>query len=91
LYIVEAGIRFKSTMTNDSFEIEEVGTNRYCSLEEAQRAALPHVAELLACLVRQGIKEGSFVVVDGAVRLGDVCKSQGLAERGFTNGENVVS
>jgi len=77
-------------MTNDSFEIEEVGTDRYRSLEDAQRAALPLLAKLAASIVRHGIEEGSFVVVDGVVRLGHVCKSEELADRGFTNGENDV-
>jgi len=74
----------------DHFEIDELGTEGYCSLEDAQRAALPHLAELLASMVRQGIEEGRFVVVDGVVRLAQRCESQGLAERGFTNGENDV-
>lgn len=77
-------------MTNDPFEIEELGTDRYRSLEEAQRAALPHLAELVACMVRQGIEEGRFVVVDGVVRLGHVCESEELGDGGFTNGENDV-
>jgi|GEM_PF-3403634 len=77
-------------MTSDSFEIEELGTDRYRSLEDAQRAALPHLAELVASIVRQGIDEGSLVVVNGVVRLARRCESQGLADRGFTNGENDV-
>ena len=77
-------------MTNDSFQIEELGTNRYSSLEDAQGVALPHLAGLVASMLRQGIEDGSFVVVDGVVRLGHVCKSEELANRGFTNGENVV-
>jgi len=77
-------------MTNDLFEIEELGSDRYCSLEDAQRAALPHLAELLACMVRQGIEEGSLVVVDGVVRLARRGESEELPDRGFTNGENVV-
>ena len=78
-------------MTNDSFEIEEIGGGKYPSLEEGQRAALPHLADVVASIVRQGIEEGRFIVVDGMVRLAQRCESQGLAERGFTNGENVVS
>ena len=77
-------------MTNDNFEIEELGMNRYSSLEDAQRAALPHLAELLACMVRQGIEEGRFVVVDGVVRLAQRCKSEEIPDGGFTNGANSV-
>lgn len=67
-------------MPDSGFEIQEFGTERYSSLEDAQRAALPHLAELLACIVRQGISKGRFVVVDGVVRLGHVCKSEELAD-----------
>ena len=77
-------------MTNDPFQIEELATDRYHSLEDAQGAALPHLAELLACMVRQGIEQGRFVVVDGVVRLVQRSQSQGLAKRDFTNGENHV-
>jgi len=77
-------------MTNDSFQIEELGMNRYSSLEDAQRAALPHLAGLLASAVRRGIEQGRFIVVDGVVGLAQKCESEGLAQRGFTNGENVV-
>jgi len=77
-------------MTNDPFEIEEQGSDRYCSLEDAQRAALPHLAELVASIVRQGIEDGRFVVVGGVVRLVQRSQSQRLAKRGFTNGENDV-
>jgi len=77
-------------MSDSGFEIQEFGTERYPSLDDAQQAALPHLAELLACMVRQGIEGGRFVVVDGVVRLAQRCESQGLADRGFTNGENVV-
>ena len=77
-------------MTNDSFEIEELGTNRYSSLEDAQRAALPHLTELLACIVRQGIEEGGFVVVGGVVKLAPRCESERLPDRGCTNGKNDV-
>jgi len=77
-------------MTNDPFEIEELGSDRYCSLEDAQRAALPHLAELVASIVREGIEEGRFVVADGVVRLAKRCGSEGLAKRRLTSGENVV-
>ena len=77
-------------MTNDSFEIEELGSDRYRSLEDAQSAALPHLAGLVASIVRQGIEEGSFVVVGGVVRLTPRCESEQIADRGFTNAENMV-
>ena len=77
-------------MTSDSFEIEELGTDRYCSVEDAQRAALPHLAELLALIVRQGIEKGSFVVVDGVVEPVHRCDSEAIADGGFTNGANSV-
>ena len=77
-------------MPNDSFEIEESGCDRYPLLEDAQTAALPHVAELLASIVRQGIEEGRFVVVNGMVRLACRCESEGIAAEGCTNGKNVV-
>ena len=79
-----------STMASDSFHIEELGTDRNPSLEDAQRAALPRLAELLAFIVRQGIEEGSLVVVNGMVRLGHVCESEELADGAFTNSENDV-
>jgi len=77
-------------MTDHGFEIEELGTGRNPSLEDAQRAALPHLAELVASMIRQGIEEGRFVMVNGVVRLGNGCECQGLADRALTNGENVV-
>lgn len=77
-------------MRNDPFEIEEFGTDGLCSLEDAQRAALPHLAELLACVVRQGIEEGNFLVLNGVVEPVHRCDSEVAADGGFTNGENVV-
>ena len=77
-------------MPESGFEIQESGTERYSSLEDAQRAALPHVADLLACIVRQGIEEGSLVVVNGVVRLARRCESEEVGDGGFTNGENDV-
>lgn len=77
-------------MSHSGFEIQEFGTERYPSLEDAQQAGLPHLAELLACIVRQGIKEGSLVVVNGVVGHAERCESLGTPDRGFTNGENVV-
>lgn len=77
-------------MTSDSFEIEELGTDRYCSVEDAQRAALPHLAGLLACMVRQGIEEGRLVIVDKVVRLSQRRECHGLADGGFTNGKKGV-
>ena len=87
MHILEAGRPFRSAMTNDSFEIEELGSDRYRSLEDAQTAALPRLADLVASIVREGIEEGRFVVVDGVVRFGHVCESEELGDGGFTNGE----
>ena len=78
-------LRVESTL-----EIEESGTEQYPSLKDAQRAALPHLAELVASIVRQWIEEGRFVVVGGVVRLAQRCESEEMADRGFTNGENDV-
>jgi len=77
-------------MTDDSFEIEELGGDRYPSLEEAHTAALPHLAELLASIVRQGIENGTLLVVNGMVRLAERCESEGIADQSWTNGEDVV-
>lgn len=77
-------------MSNSGFEIQEFGTERYPSLDDAQQAGLPHLAELLACIVHQGIEKGSFVIVDGVVRHAERCESLGTPDRGFTSGENVV-
>ena len=77
-------------MPESGFEIQESGTERYSSLEDAQRAALPHVADLLACIVRQGIEDRRFVVVDGVVRFAQGCESEELGDGGFTNDENDV-
>lgn len=51
---------------------------------EAMRAELP------ASIVRQGIEDGRFVVVDGVVRVAPRCESERMADRGCTNGENDV-
>jgi len=77
-------------MSDSGFEIQEFGTERYPSLEDAQQAGLPHLAELLACMVRQGIEEGRFVVVDGVVRRAQRCESEEVGDGGFTNDENDV-
>lgn len=39
-------------MRAERFEIEEISGYKHLSLQEAQRAALPHLAELIACIVR---------------------------------------
>jgi len=77
-------------MVTERFEMEELSGDRYPSLEEGQRAALPHLAELLASILRQGIEDGRFVVVDGVVMLAPKCESGGTATRGCTNAENDV-
>jgi len=77
-------------MSDSGFEIQEFGTERYPSLEDAQQAGLPHLAELLACIVRQGIEKGSFVVVNGVVEPVHRCDSEATADGGFTNDKNVV-
>lgn len=77
-------------MVTERFEIEKLSGHRYPSLEEAQRAAQPHLADLLASIVRQGIEDGRFVVVDGVVRVAQRCEPERLANRGCTNGENDV-
>lgn len=77
-------------MSDSGFEIQEFGTERYPSLEDAQRAALPHLAQLLASIVRRGIEDGRFVVVEGIVRDTQKRESQEMSDRGFTNGENRV-
>jgi hypothetical protein len=75
---------------DSGFEIQEFGTERYSSLEDAQRAALPHLAELLAYIVRQGIEKGRFVVVNGVVEPVYRWDSEETADGGFTNDKNVV-
>ena len=78
-------------MRAEWLETEEIGGDKYPSLEGAQRAALPDPADLLASLLRQSIEDGTFVVVNGVVRLAQRCESERLVHEGFTNGENVVS
>ena len=49
------------------YHLDEETTNRYPSLEEAQRASLQKVASAIAQAVREGLKSGRFIVVDGVV------------------------
>lgn len=77
-------------MRTERFDIEEISGDRYASLEAVQQAALGHLADLVASIVRQGIEDGSFVVVDGVVRPSHRCESKQLGNRGFTNGKKGV-
>lgn len=77
-------------MQAQRLEIEEIGGDKYRSLEEPQTAALPHLAALVASIVRQGIEDGSFVVVDGVARLAQPYEPRALANQRFTNGKKGV-
>ena len=52
--------------------IEEKSTDRFCSLEAAQRAGLEAIAGSLAQAVRANLKSGRYVVDDGVVRVAEM-------------------
>lgn len=56
-------------MRHNGFEIEEIETEKYPSLEEAQEAALPDLSNALAQMVRLGLDNGRYVVDNGLVRM----------------------
>lgn len=55
-------------------DLEIRGTNRYDSLDAAQRASIQAIAARVAHSVRAGIQNGSFAVIDGVVRLAGTSK-----------------
>jgi len=52
-----------------SLTIEELGSDRYPSLDAAFVAALPSLAAFLAARIRLGLDNGRYVVENGEVRL----------------------
>jgi len=68
----------------EGLRTEELGTNRYPSLEAAQDAALPLLAELLASVIRSGLDSGRYIVENGVVKLSEeevVCERLSAASR----------
>lgn len=55
-------------MPDTGFEIQEFGTERYSSLEDAQDAALRPLAQVLADMIRSGLDNGHYIVQDGLVK-----------------------
>lgn len=51
------------------FEIQEFGTERYTSVEDAQEAALGPLAHSLAEMIRSRLDNGTLIVEDGQVKL----------------------
>lgn len=56
-------------MLDKAFEIEEIGTERYGSLEDARQAALGPLAQALVDIIRSGLDNGDYIVQDGLVKL----------------------
>lgn len=56
-------------LPDSRLEIEEWGTKRYPSLEDAQEGALRPLAEALAAIIRSGLDNGRYIVQDGLVRV----------------------
>ena len=57
------------TVRDNGFEIEEIGTDKYPSLEAAQEAALPVLADALTGIIRSGLDNGPYIVENGVIRL----------------------
>jgi hypothetical protein len=52
----------------EGLRIEEVGTGRFPSLEAAQEATMPVLAEFLAKAIRSGVDSGRYIVENGVVK-----------------------
>ena len=66
---MSVAVDFPKSIYIDSFEIEESGVETYSSLEDAQEAALPSLAEALVQMIRSGLDNGRHVAENGVVIL----------------------
>jgi hypothetical protein len=58
-----------NSVHDNSFEIEECGSDTYFSREATQQAALPALTELLAPIIRSGLDSGRYMIENGVVRI----------------------
>jgi hypothetical protein len=58
-----------NSIHDDSFEIEESGSDTYSSREATQQAALPALTELLVPMIRSGLDSGRYIIENGVVRI----------------------
>jgi len=56
-------------MLDKGFEIEEIGTELYGSLEDARQAALGPLAQALVDIIHSGLDNGDYIVQDGLVKV----------------------
>ena len=66
---MSVAVDFLKSIHTDSFEIEESGVETYSSLEDAQEAALPSLAEALVQMIRSGLDNGRYLAENGVVIL----------------------
>ena len=66
---MSVAVDFPKSIYIDSFEIEESGVETYSSLEDAQEAALPSLAEALVQMIGSGLDNGRYVAENGVVIL----------------------
>ena len=55
------------TRARKAYEVQEIGGDRYPSLEAARAALLEPLPEALAAIIREKLANGELVVVDGKV------------------------
>jgi hypothetical protein len=68
------------TLTID--DIEEQSTDRFRSLEAAQRAGVEAIASALASAVRASLKNGRYIIDDGVVRVVETSTIESGAREG---------
>ena len=56
-------------MRRNGLTIQEKGAEGHASLEDAQDAALPLLADALAHMIRSGLDRGQYIVENGVVKL----------------------
>ena len=56
-------------MPRNELTIQEEGTDKHTSLEDAQDAVLPLLADALANMIRSGLDRGQYIVENGVVKL----------------------
>ena len=56
-------------MRRNGFRIEEIGTEKHASLEAAQEAALPVLADALAQIIRDHLDSGRYIADNGVLKL----------------------
>lgn len=58
-----------ATKQRQGLVIKEFGGDRHPSLEAAQQAAMPIIAQLLANVIQSGLDSGRYFVENGVVKL----------------------